>query len=82
MYIADTLSRAYLPAMKEDEKRVEMEQVNLLDHLPIAKPLLEKLKQCTSDDGVMKRATCNSDEWMADETRCPVKRHAILQCKG
>ena len=53
MYIADTLSRAYLPATKEDEKQVEMEQVNLLDHLPIAKPLLEKLKQCTADDHMM-----------------------------
>eukprot|EP00057_Strongylocentrotus_purpuratus_P027755 XP_011682229.1 PREDICTED: uncharacterized protein K02A2.6-like [Strongylocentrotus purpuratus] len=59
MYIADTLSRAYLPSMEEDGRRVEMEQVNLLDHLPIAKPLLEKLKQCTAENEVMQelRAT-------------------------
>ncbi|XP_041460922.1 uncharacterized protein K02A2.6-like [Lytechinus variegatus] len=53
MYIADTLSRAYLPVLEVDGKQTEMEQVNLVDHLPIARPLLEELKQCTAKDEVM-----------------------------
>ena len=50
MYIADTLSRAYLPSEEMDDDHMELEQVNLLSHLPISMPLTEKLKQSTADD--------------------------------
>ena len=53
MFLADTLSRAFLPESKTDPTQVGMEQVNMIDHLPIAKPLLEKLKQETADDAVL-----------------------------
>ena len=50
MYLADTLSRAYLPEKSQDRFQQELETVNMIQHLPITPQRLQALQQHTADD--------------------------------
>ncbi|XP_063962569.1 uncharacterized protein K02A2.6-like [Lytechinus pictus] len=54
MYLADTLSRAYLQSGKTDEMR-ELETVNLAMHIPVSQPLLTEIREATKRDETMQR---------------------------
>nr|XP_054766977.1 uncharacterized protein K02A2.6-like [Lytechinus pictus] len=54
MYLADTLSRAYLQNGKTDEMR-ELETVNLAMHIPVSQPLLTEIREATKRDETMQR---------------------------
>ncbi|KAK7105231.1 hypothetical protein V1264_016637 [Littorina saxatilis] len=52
MYLADTLSRAYINAPSKQE---DIELVNMVAFLPIRQERLEKLKNATDDDETLQR---------------------------
>lgn len=52
MYLADTLSRAYLTDCTDDTAS-EMETVNFAKHVPIAQPLMDELAEAVRRDGSM-----------------------------
>ena len=51
MYLADTLSRSYLPLI--DHKEIEFEHVNMVDYLPIRKERLTEIRLETEKDGTL-----------------------------
>nr|XP_002738307.1 PREDICTED: uncharacterized protein K02A2.6-like [Saccoglossus kowalevskii] len=50
MYLADTLSRAYLLDEPLDGLQTDIETVNMLDYLPIAEPRKDDIRQHTESD--------------------------------
>ena len=52
MYLADTLSRAYLKDC-DDETAKGMETVNMARHVPISQPLMEELAEAVRQDDTM-----------------------------
>ena len=54
MYIADTLRRAYLPETNESlVPELEVNEVNLIAHLPISPDKYVEFKKATAEDQVM-----------------------------
>ena len=50
MYLADTLSRAYLPAKPEEDDYTDQESVNMVSYLPITEERLTYIRDGTSRD--------------------------------
>jgi hypothetical protein len=50
MYLADTLSRAYLPHDKSSMAQQELEHVNMIDHIDLEKTVIARIKQLTEQD--------------------------------
>jgi hypothetical protein len=50
MYLADTLSRAYLPTSTETGPQDGIEEVNMMQYLPISKDRLAAIKTATEND--------------------------------
>ena len=50
MYLADTLSRAYLPKKPQDCFQKGLETVNMMKHLPITPQRLNDIQQHTAND--------------------------------
>ena len=51
MYLADMLSRSFLP--NEDNSHVEFEQINMVKFLPIREERLKQLREATESDNVL-----------------------------
>lgn len=52
--LADTLSRAFLPAGKEEES--EFETINMIKYLPVSEPRLQQIQRDTDTDESLLKA--------------------------
>ena len=50
MFLADTLSRAFLPAGEQDENINELETINMMKYLPVSEERLLLIMQDTGAD--------------------------------
>lgn len=50
MYLADTLSRAYLPSNKSKDKETVFDKINMVSFLPIREERLTKIRNATEQD--------------------------------
>ena len=69
MFLADTLSRAYITVPSQQE---EFERINVITLLPIRKELLDKLKKATEEDvnlQKLKEAVLNG--WPTEKSSLP-----------
>ena len=57
MYLADTLSRAYLPTTGRSPAEEETERIHAVDFLPISEPQLAEIQQKTATDSVLQSLT-------------------------
>ena len=53
MYLADTLSRAYLPTTARSPAEEETERIHAVDFLPISEPQLAEIQRETAADSVL-----------------------------
>ena len=53
MYLADTLSRAYLPTTDRSSTEKEVERIHAIDFLAISEPQLVEIQQETVADPVL-----------------------------
>ena len=80
MYIADTLSRAYLPL--GDNNEIEFERVNMLDYLPIRKERFAEIRAETEKDEslqLLKRLILNG--WPDEYDKIPIIVKAYCHTK-
>lgn len=75
LWIADTLSRAPLPAGKEnmDEELMESTNIyvdNIMDHLPASQSFLDNLRQLLKSDSVCASVMRMCQDWWPDSGRC------------
>ena len=54
MYLADTLSRAFLPKTDRSQVELDTESINMVDFLPVSKATLEELQKSTEQDSTSK----------------------------
>ena len=57
MYLADTLSRAYLPTTGRSPAEEETERIHAVDFLPISEPQLAEIQRETATDSVLQSLT-------------------------
>ena len=53
MYLADTLSRAYVPSNERSPTEEEVEKIHLMDALPISQKTRQQIRQATADDATL-----------------------------
>ena len=53
MFLADTLSRAYLPTTARSPAEEEMERIHAVDYLPISEPQLAEIQRETAADSML-----------------------------
>ena len=53
MYVADTLSRAYLPAAEEDMEKATIFDIDQRSYLSISEGKILKIKQASKEDETM-----------------------------
>lgn len=56
MFLADTLSRAYLPDSNQGETELELETVNMITSLPISAERLSAIRDATEKDAKLQKA--------------------------
>ena len=63
MYLADTLSRSFLPI--KDHKEIEFERISMVDYLPVRKERLTEIRLETEKDETLQNWNiyCSLEQW-------------------
>ena len=79
MYLADTLSRAYLPTTARSPTEEETERIHAVEFLPISEPQLAEIQRETAADSVLQCLTqVILQGWPDQKEVLPSELHSYL----